>query len=167
MIAPGIGLPSPVSSVRAQGNGGDMKRVVQTTAILMVIVAVISTVGCWPFGNGDKLCCEEYSPESQEATYCNGHRDAVLEFVREVADTNERRTRLNRFETFYETIKDCGTVDCIENGIAATANFDAFANRYQQEHGYVETETTIAADRKAALILCGFRHAIAGLKKTL
>jgi hypothetical protein len=144
-----------------------MKRFTQAAAILLVIVAVSSAIGCWPFGDGDKLCCEEYSPQSQEATYCNGHRDAVLEFVREVADTAERRARLNHFEAFYETVKDCRTVVCIEDGIGAASDFDAFANRYQQEHGYVETGTTIAADKKADLILCGFRHAVEGLKKTL
>jgi hypothetical protein len=144
-----------------------MKRLFQAAAIVMVVVAVTATVGCWPFGNGDKLCCESYSVESDQATYCNGHRDAVLLFVREVSDTTERRTRLNRIDAFYETIKECQTVACIEDAIGAQADLEAFANRYHQEHGFVETETAIAADKKAELILCGFRHAIAGLKKTL
>lgn len=144
-----------------------MKRAFQATAIMMVIVAVTATVGCWPCGDKDKLCCEEYQRESDLATYCNDHRDAVLEFVREVPDTTERRLRLNRIDAFYETVKDCQTVVCIEDAIGTAADLDAFANRYQQEHGFAETETAIAADKKAELILCGFRHAIDGLKETL
>ena len=138
-----------------------MKRTHLLVAILSVLFMAAVLTGCPP---NDKLCCESYSPESDEATYCNNHRTAVVLFVNEVTDAAERQSRLSGFETFYAGVEDCRTVDCIEAAINST--LPGFKDRYDNEHSWADRDTDVPADKEVLLILCGFKSAIDGLNKT-
>lgn len=144
-----------------------MKRAHALFAVMLLLSAMTAVNGCWPFDGNDKLCCEEYQPEDNQATYCNNHRDAVMKFVLEDPEVIGQQQRLQSFEAFYETVKDCPTVDCIETAVAGNLTLPGFADRYRTEHEYAERDAVVPADTKAGLVLCGFRHAIEALKKTV
>ena len=143
-----------------------MRKVRVSLVLLAFLVTVTALNGCWPFPS-HKLCCEQYSVESNQATYCNNHRDALMKYVRDTDDDSVMRTRLGQMEVFYELVEDCKTVECIEIGVGDPATPDEFAERYQTEHDYAERDALVPENEKAKLILCGFKHAIEGLNKTL
>jgi len=141
-----------------------MKRHVRSISVIIIPLLLLSLASCF---HSDKLCCEQYSAESESATYCNNHRNAALKFVRFVTDNDERLARLGDFKLFYSTVEDCQTVECIEDAIAIADNLPGFADRYQTEHDFSENDTNLPQEEKAGLILCGFDQAIEGLEKTL
>jgi hypothetical protein len=143
--------------------GGNVRRLQRISLILLTLALVAVLADCRP----DQLCCLTHDPETDQATYCNNHRDAVLKFVREISDVAERRARLTAFEQLYATLDHCQTVACIESVIEADTALSGFGERYQNEHRYAERDTDIPQEQKAGLILCGFKHAIDGQKQTL
>jgi hypothetical protein len=114
----------------------------------------------------DKLCCLQYETNSDKVKYCNNHRDAVGKFIREIENKSEQKTRLNKFKHFYESIKDCTILSCIEQKIDTDRSIPAFKSRYYDEHEYAEANFVIDSTLKVPLILCGFKHAIDALEQT-
>lgn len=141
-----------------------MRKRLYLSLTLLVLGLALVLASC---NKPDRLCCLQHDPETDQATYCNNHRDAVLKFVREVPGTADRLVRLSRFEDFYDTIDDCGTVDCIESAIEVDTALVRFKERYQDEHYYAERDTDVTQEQKVKLILCGFKHAIDGERQTL
>ncbi|MEW5924396.1 MAG: hypothetical protein AB1746_10445 [Candidatus Zixiibacteriota bacterium] len=134
----------------------------------IVIVSILLMSVCMLSCNhADKLCCEQYNPDTPQSTYCNNHRNAALKFVRFVTEDSERIARLNEFKAFYETVRDCETIECIQDGINAAPNLPGFIDYYTEEHEYSERDTDLPQNTKPSLILCGFDQAIKGLEKTL
>lgn len=115
-----------------------------------------------------QLCCLKYEKGSDLAIYCNNHRDAVGKFIRSTENESEQITRLNNFKQFYDSIKDCTTVQCIETQINNNTTLTGFQERYENEHEFAERDIQINdSNLKAELILCGFKHAIDAFEKTL
>ena len=115
----------------------------------------------------DKLCCLQYDPETDHATYCNNHRNAVLSFVRDVPEKADQLGRLSEIEDYYDEVEDCGTIDCIESAIKADTALAVFWEWYDNEHKYADRDADVQPEDKVRLILCGFKHAIDAEKKTL
>lgn len=124
------------------------------------LVLLLGTLGCT-----QKLCCLKYPAETDQATYCNNHRDAVGKFIISAPDPSERQVRLKDFKAFYRKIEEaCGTVQCIENSISSDAALSSFLGRYRGEHHFAERDTQIDEKMKTDLILCGFKHGLDGLE---
>lgn len=133
------------------------------SALLLLIFLMGAFIAC-PV----KLCCLKYEKGSDLAIYCNNHRDAVGKFIRNAENESEQITRLNNFKQFYESIKNCTTVQCIETQINNDTTLPGFQERYENEHEFAERDTQIDdSNLKAELILCGFKHAIDAFEKTL
>jgi hypothetical protein len=112
-------------------------------------------------------CCVQYDAYTDEATYCGNHRDAVMMWVQYPDEIPERRARLDAFKDFYDGIKDCKSVACIEEGITQAQSIPDFEDEYADEHDHSEQSTDLPEDQKDDLILCGFRHAIQALEENL
>ncbi|UCD18303.1 MAG: hypothetical protein JSV44_05170 [Candidatus Zixiibacteriota bacterium] len=144
-----------------------MRKAPQIRLVLLAVVLIALIGSC----RNDQLCCLEYQPQTDQATYCNNHRSAVGLFVLDVPDsagTAASRERLEMFERFYTThLVDCATVDCIESAIYSDTTMPEFIERYRTEHNFAERDTDIPVGQKAELILCGFQHAIEAFMETL
>ena len=128
----------------------------------LLIVGLIQFYGC-----NNQLCCLQYEVGSDMATYCNNHRDAVGKFIRKVDGESEQKIRLSNFIQFYESIKSCTTVECIETMINSDTSLPGFETIYEHEHQYAEQDTQVDSSLKAKLILCGFKHAIDAMEQNL
>jgi hypothetical protein len=134
-----------------------MRRVRYLSLVLLAVGMAATLSSCRPKA---ELCCLNYSPETDQATYCNNHRIAVDLFVLDAVDSAQSRERLSNFADFYNTIKDCQTIDCIEHAINADSTIVGFLDHYQNEHDFAELDTDLPSEQKAELALCGFKHAI-------
>lgn len=126
------------------------------------IVAVLLTLmSC----ASQKLCCSNYPPNTDAAVYCNDHRDVVVKFVKSTTDIEERRRRLENFKRFYDTVKLCRTLACLESWIYADETMPGFSQRYALDHEAAEQLTRILREEdKRKLIMCGFNNAIESLE---
>jgi hypothetical protein len=151
--------------MRAAKKGGNMTRPNAVRILLLITAIATLASGCGHKTKG--LCCLQYSADSDQATYCNNHRSAVGQFVLDTDEDAESRRRLEQITGFYESIKDCQSVDCIGIALNTDPSLSDFAGYYTTEHDFAERDTNIPEEDKAPLILCGIRHAIDGLSKTL
>jgi hypothetical protein len=134
---------------------------------LLAAVLIAVVMGSLVESCSAKLCCHKYETGSALSIYCNNHRDAVAKFIRSADTDAEQRERLSSFKKFYELIKECTTVGCIEDYIDSNTSLPGFKEFYETEHQFAEQETNIASGLKAKAILCGFKHAIDAFEKTL
>lgn len=109
----------------------------------------------------------QYPAHSDLATYCNNHSFAVGKFVRSDDDETKQRERLGKFKQFYDLIKNCSTIECIEAKIQNSTTLPGFLEEYQKKHQAAEDDTQIEDSLKAHLILCGFGDAIDRLEQVL
>lgn len=118
-------------------------------------------IGC----ASQKLCCGDYPPNTDAAVYCNDHRDVVVKFVKSTTDIDERKRRLETFKRFYDTVKLCRNLACLESWIYADETMPGFSQRYALDHEAAEQLTRILReDDKRKLIMCGFKNAIESLE---
>ena len=131
--------------------------------LLLVLFSLVG--GCT---SRSQLCCLQYAPNTDEATYCNNHQTAVGQFVRSATpDQTLMRKHLTDFKAFYRTVQKCESVACIEEQLHAATTLPGFRQRYQTEHTFAEQETHVDPEKKASLVLCGFRHATDALDQLL
>ena len=141
-----------------------MNKTKYLSLLILQILFALSLVQC--NGNTVDLCCHQYELESDSSYYCNNHRDAVGKFIREGQDLSEQKIRLENFRQFYESVKDCATLECIEKQIDNSSTLPGFKERYETEHNYADS-FKVDLNIKAELVLCGFEHAIVALSQTL
>lgn len=125
----------------------------------LLLSLLLFTVLC-SCGSG-KLCCQDLTPETEERYYCGQHESAVRKYVNSTIDDEEKRIRLEKFRDFYDDIKYCETIQCLESLIFSNPNFKAFSQLYALEHEIAEINSAIDSNKKKAdMVLCGFRTAI-------
>ncbi len=142
-----------------------MSKTKYLSLLILQILFALSLLQC--NGGTLELCCHQYELESDSSYYCNNHRDAVGKFIREGQDLSEQKIRLENFRQFYESVKDCTTLECIETKIDNSSTLPGFKERYETEHNYAESDFEVNLNIKAELVLCGFEHAIVALSQTL
>ena len=133
--------------------------------MMLAVILVSGPVGC--NGKKTKLCCAEYEATSDRMTYCNNHRTAVVGYITDTTDVAVQKARFYEIEDLYEIIQDCTMLECIELKIYEGDQPSEFSLEYKNEHKYAEEETSLSYDEKPALIICGFNHALEGLRQTL
>ena len=135
--------------------------------LIMMLAAILVSgfVGC--NGKKTKLCCAEYDATSDRMTYCSNHRTAVVEYITDTIDVAVQKTRFYEIEELYEIIQDCAMIECIELKIYEGDQPSEFSEKYKLEHEFAEDDTSLPYGEKPALILCGFNHALEGLRQTL
>jgi hypothetical protein len=126
--------------------------------IVLVVVPAVIQSGCGGYKND--LCCLEYSPGSDQATYCNNFRNAALKFIDETVNKNMKEDRLDEFRAFYHVIEKCRTAECVDSAVDAANYMPGFKELYDNERWFSERDTDVSDSQKAELILCGFRDAI-------
>jgi hypothetical protein len=116
-----------------------------------------------------ELCCDAYPPASDEARYCTAHRDAVLRFVRTPGDPDARRGRLEWFRKFHAAVSKTRHEEIITQSVMAfEKEMPTWVRIYDQEHFWASRDTNLPGDeRRARLILEGFRHAVVELDREL
>ena len=97
------------------------------------------------------------------------HRDAVLRFVRIPEDADGRRARLEWFRQFHAAVSGTRREEVISDAVRAfEKEMPTWVRLYDQEHLWASRDTNLPADeRRARLILEGFRHAIEELEREL
>ena len=141
-----------------------MKKSVRLFAASLILVVIAVTLAGCP---NRQLCCHKYKIESELSTYCNNHRNAVAKYFEAAENDSEKGLRFDNFKEFYSSVETCTSVDCIETEIINNAAIPDFYEFYNEEHEYAEKETNIDTNVKAAVILCGFKHAIDAFEKLL
>ena len=130
--------------------------------IVFILGLMVSLIpGC--SDDKPKLCCLDVgdSDTSPERSYCLDHEVAVQMFIQEPSDTSGQRQRLQAFRRFFEMVRSCHTVNCIQAAIDTTSLVPELKVIYDDEHSVAEEDLSVAPERKADLIKCGFQHAIA------
>ncbi|MCB0312450.1 MAG: hypothetical protein KDH84_04155 [Calditrichaeota bacterium] len=128
---------------------------------LAAVLLILVLMSC----ASQKLCCSDYQPDTDAALYCNDHRDVVVKFVKSTTDIDERKRRLETFKRFYDTVKLCRTLSCLESWIYDDETMPGFSQRYALDHEAAEQLTHILReDDKRKLIMCGFKNAIESLE---
>ena len=141
-----------------------MNRIKYLSLLVLQIIFVFSLFQC--NCKTVDLCCHQYEGGSDSTFYCNNHRDAVGKFIREGQNLSEQKIRLENFKQFYESVKDCSTLECIETKIDNNLTLPGFKERYETEHIFADS-FMVDLNIKAELVLCGFEHAIVALSQTL
>ena len=131
---------------------------------IFALLLLVSLTGC----GSSKLCCQDLENETEEKVYCRQHQSAVRKFVNSTLDDQQKRQRLEDFREFYDDIKYCNSIKCLESMIFSAPQFKAFSQLYALEHEVAEINTSLINNqKKTELVLCGFRTAIEQIDKNL
>ncbi|MBV8881624.1 MAG: hypothetical protein JO332_16830 [Planctomycetaceae bacterium] len=136
-----------------------MHRLILAAAFLAV------AAGC---GSDPRRCCDAYSSTEEKGIYCLAHRDAVLRFVREPRDPEQRRARLDWFRTFSRTLAALEDSDAIDARIAPLEkDRPEFWREYSKQHFWAGRDTNLSLQVRGELMKCGFTHAVHELELDL
>jgi hypothetical protein len=111
--------------------------------------------------------CKNYAPESDEATYCRYHRNAVWEYVEQSTDVELQKTQLARLESLYKAIKDCDDMDCIFNEVQADSIAPGFAGIFDSLNAEAEEEVATAEFNRPKVLICGLMNGILDWRDSL
>lgn len=142
---------------------------IKSSKQLLSIILCVYVLSCLVACNGKEsiLCCLQYPTNSDLMSYCMNHARSVGAFIINEETSEEQKKRLSAFMEFYESVKTCESVNCIEDQIRNTSTLPNFLEEFVSEHKQSEDEFQFSEDLKVKLILCGFRHAIESYKKIL
>ena len=124
-------------------------------AALSCLIAIGLVLSC----KHPDSCCKQYSPESDQATYCNRHKSAGYEFV-ENDDASLSQERYQKLQELMGKIQNCESVSCIELAIKGDSSLSRLDSTYTLEHTKAEERTHLTESEKSKLILCGFSNAL-------
>ena len=138
-----------------------MRRVQLVLLIIMMAATALVVDAC-------KECtCKNYAAETDEATYCRFHRDAVWDYVDQATDTAQMKVQVTRLETLYKAVDDCGDMNCIVIEIQADSIAPGFATIFVSANADAASEVDAAGFDQRKVLLCGLMHGIIDWRERL
>jgi hypothetical protein len=133
----------------------------------VALLAVMLVVTAFVVDACKDCTCKNYAPETDEATYCRYHRNAVWNYVEQSTDVELQKTQLTRLESLYKTVKDCDDVDCIFNEVQADSIAPGFAGIFDSVNAEAEEEVATAEFNHRKVLLCGLMNGIIDWRDSL
>ena len=130
-----------------------------TTRIVATVVLtaflLLAAIAC-----NDECGCRDYSPQTDEATRCRYHREAVWDYVEQGGDEVEMRSQLARMERLFDLLDDCRTWPCVTAEIEADSTAPGFALVFSGVQSALETKGLMAGNQWGKVALCGLQNGI-------
>ena len=130
-----------------------MLRTALALGLGILIVLPLLFAGC----NAD-CTCKDYDPETDEATYCRNHREAVWDYVELGSGTDEIRTQVGNMERLLEVISKCRDTSCINAEIRTENHAPGFADVFTRWNQRAEQDVGGAELKRWKVILCGLNN---------
>jgi len=133
--------------------------------MLLVLLLLAAASGC---SVDPDRCCDAFSASEDKGIYCLAHQDAVLRFVREPQDPEQRRERLAWFTSVQKTLEPLEDSDEVDARLASfQKTHPEFWKEYAKQHFWAGRDTNLGLQVRGELMKCGFRHAVSTLEKEL
>jgi len=134
-------------------------------AALSTAAVLLSGSGC---ASDPANCCDRYGPTDDNGIYCLAHKDAVLRFVKEPPDPEQRRARLEWFRLTLKTLEPLEDSDEVDATLSRLEKERPdFWRAYSAQHFWAGRDTNLPLKLRGELMKCGFRHAVHQLGREL